>query len=141
MVTSLSMLSASSPLLLSGRPGRPGHSGRPGRPGHPGRPGRPSPPKNGCLLIVGLRSLKYLMSPTYQTSRDVVVLKLTDITTAVRTIKSMPGYKNVIVDIPLDSVSTFMRVASEHDLLSAYFHFHFTTMVSKTVKSIINWRY
>lgn len=49
---------------------------------------------------------------------------------AISEILAFPFYKNIIVDLVAEDCVSFARKANAAKLLSGYYHYHFTTMVS-----------
>lgn len=60
---------------------------------------------------------------------NVIIRGVTSTSEAISTLKDFTTYKNVIVDLPLEMTVDFSRKARQADLMSGYYHFHFTTMV------------
>lgn len=49
---------------------------------------------------------------------------------AIVDIKAFPAFKNIIVDLLAEDCIEFTRKVYKAKLMSAYYHYHFTTMVS-----------
>ena len=74
--------------------------------------------------------LKHMMEYNPRRDENVIVRGVSSTAQAVATLKNFTTYKNVIVDLPLEQTVDFARRARQADLMSGYYHFHFTTMVS-----------